>query len=66
MQVVAQLKGEDLLPWEGDDEHAVALRDKLGTFKDPILSLLHRDPSCRESLRHFQSLCTHVQATARH
>ena len=65
MQVVAQLKGESQLPWEGSGAPAAALRGKLGAFKAPILSLLRRDPAERESLRHFQSLCTHGHATAR-
>jgi hypothetical protein len=65
VQVLAQLRGEAPLPWEGDRQNAIILREKLGTFKDPILSLLHRDPSCRESLRNFQSLCTRGVAAAR-
>lgn len=56
VQVVAQLKGDELLPWEGDGEHALRLRHQLGHFKKAVLSLLRRNPAKRASLSQFQSL----------
>ena len=54
MQVVAKLLGKAELPWEGDlAEKNPTARRRLGLFREPILSLLHRDPAQRASLAEF-------------
>ena len=54
MQVVAKLLGREELPWEGDlAEKNPTARHRLGLFREPILSLLHRDPAQRISLADF-------------
>ena len=40
MQVVACLRGEEELPWEG--EHLKKVERKLGKMREPVLALLHR------------------------
>ena len=54
VQVVAKLLGKEELAWEGDltQKHPTA-RLRLGLFQEPILALLHRDPSQRISLAGF-------------
>ena len=54
MQVVAKLLGKEELAWEGDlAEKNSTARRRLGLFREPILSLLHRDPAQRASLEDF-------------
>ena len=54
MQVVAKLLGKAELQWEGDlAEKNPTARRRLGLFREPILSLLHRDPAQRASLAEF-------------
>ena len=54
MQVVAKLLGKEELPWEGNlAEKNPSARRRLGLFRQPILSLLHRDPTQRVSLADF-------------
>lgn len=63
MQVVSQLLGDRLLPWEGQMSDAV--RDCLGGFKGPILRLLHRDPRQRDTASQFYAACRHVTSATR-
>ena len=52
--MVAKLLGREELPWEGDlAKKNPAARRRLGLFREPILSLLHRDPAQRASLADF-------------
>jgi hypothetical protein len=55
LQILEQLRGDALLPWEGD------LSSKqergLGAFKGPVLQLLHRDPERRVSMKSFHAAC---------
>lgn len=51
LQVVASLKGDEELPWEG--ELSVEVNRKLGALRAPILSMLQRDPSLRPSMKSF-------------
>ena len=60
MQVIARLKGEAPLPWEGDLSSSVARY--LGSFQGPVLRLLHRDPARRSSMRRFHIACTKLFA----
>ena len=53
-----QLQGEEELPWEG--EKNIDARRKLGMFRQPILSLLRRDPVERTTLANFCSSCQQV------
>ena len=57
MQVIAQLAGEDKLPWESMSS---ADRRKLGAFREPIMQLLDRDPSKRPSMPVFYEQCISV------
>lgn len=54
MQVLARLRGEAELPWEGDlaAKNATARR-RLGLFREPVLALLRRDPAQRATLSDF-------------
>jgi hypothetical protein len=61
MQVIAQLRGDLPLPWEGNMSPAV-LR-QLGAFKGPVLQLLHRDASQRVSMKRFYFACTKIVAS---
>ena len=54
LQVLAKLLGSEELAWEGDlAEKNPSARRRLGLFREPILSLLHRDPAQRASLADF-------------
>ena len=57
LQVIAQLLGEEQLPWE---VHNAADRRNLGAFRGPIMRLLSRDPSDRPSMLEFYQACTSV------
>lgn len=60
VQVLAMLRGEEPLPWEGPSgEAAVA---KLGVLKGPLMALLQREPAQRASMRRFHVACTRVFA----
>eukprot|EP00892_Ulva_mutabilis_P000987 jgi/Ulvmu1/1088/UM106_0004.1 len=57
--VAARLLGEAPLPWEGTA--GGALKQRLGTFLEPVLNLLQREPSNRTSMRAFSTymaVCT--------
>eukprot|EP00892_Ulva_mutabilis_P006551 jgi/Ulvmu1/4268/UM194_0008.1 len=58
--VMARLRGDLPLPWEGVLSTAV-LRH-LGSFRGPILQLLHREPSQRISMRQFHIACSKLFA----
>lgn len=57
-QIMKQLQGEIDLPWEGDQN--LEARRKLGMFRQPILSLLRRDPEERGTVASFYSACQQV------
>ena len=61
LQVVAALRGEEELPWEGTLSGAVA--GKLGALRAPILSMLHRDPSLRPSMAAAHSSIVNMERT---
>jgi hypothetical protein len=52
VQIIAQLKGEAELPWEGERAEPEVLR-KMRTLRRPIMSLLERDPEKRPSMMKF-------------
>eukprot|EP00892_Ulva_mutabilis_P004144 jgi/Ulvmu1/2100/UM125_0004.1 len=59
-QVLAMLRGDKPLPWEG--EHSTAATERLGALAEPVLLLLRRDPAERGSARHFNLTCSRVFA----
>eukprot|EP00892_Ulva_mutabilis_P004444 jgi/Ulvmu1/2371/UM130_0002.1 len=59
-RVMQRLRGDLPLPWEG--ELSLEVRRHLGTFKDAILKLLHREPAQRISMREFHISCTKLFA----
>ena len=61
MQVLAQLRGDEPLPWEAPMEGQQLSR--LGAFKGPVLQLLHRDPCRRISMHRFHDACTKLFAS---
>jgi hypothetical protein len=52
VQVVAQLRGDCPLPWE---EQLLSERQsqRLGSLKEPVLAMLHRDARQRISMQQF-------------
>lgn len=58
MQIMKQLQGEEELPWEG--EQHIEARRKLGIFRQPILSLLNREPTERATLAAFCRSCQQI------
>eukprot|EP00892_Ulva_mutabilis_P010359 jgi/Ulvmu1/7696/UM038_0128.1 len=60
-RVIAMLRGDLPLPWEGELPPAV-LR-KLGTVRAPIMQLLQRDPARRASMRSFHRACINLVAS---
>ena len=61
VQVIAQLRGDVPLPWEGELSSDTVR--KLGAFKGPVLQLLQREPSRRVSMRRFHVACTKLFAS---
>ncbi|NJR42368.1 MAG: protein kinase [Akkermansiaceae bacterium] len=61
LQVVAQLLGNQPLPWENMSQ---ADRRKLGAFRGPILQLLSRDPSQRPTMPEFYHACNSIFSTS--
>ena len=61
VQIMKQLKGEEELPWEGDKN--TDARRKLGLFRQPILSLLEREPTQRATLAAFCNTCQQTFAS---
>lgn len=54
MQVLEKLLGQAELPWEGElAERNPVARRRLGLFREPVLSLLRRDPAHRATLADF-------------
>lgn len=62
MQIIAQLKGNAELPWEGERANPETLR-KLRTLRRPVMALLERDPSLRPSLMRFCDQCDDIFGT---
>lgn len=56
-QVVAQIVGEELLPWE-DGSKARELLKTAGRFRSAIVGLLEREPSKRLSIKAFMQHCS--------
>ena len=48
LQVVAALRGDEHLPWEGNSNTHITA--KLGIFNKLVLAMLSRDPSMRPSM----------------
>ena len=61
VQVLAMLRGDELLPWEG--ERGTESLASLGALKGPVLQLLQRDPGQRASVRRFHLACSRVFAS---
>jgi hypothetical protein len=62
VQIIAQLKGEADLPWEGERADPEVLR-KMRTLRRPIMSLLERDPEKRPSMAKFCDQCDDIFGT---
>ena len=61
MQVVAQLLGNEPLPWENMSTED---RRKLGAFRGPIMQLLNRYPSQRPTMPEFYHACNSIFSTS--
>jgi hypothetical protein len=59
VQVIDQLRGKRLLPWE---DMTLEARRKLGVFRAPMLRLLSRDPDERPSMAEFCEMCNSIFA----
>lgn len=57
---MAQIVGEQPLPWEAGAEGSRALLRRLGVLADPILDLLERNPGNRSSIASFIVSCRRV------
>ena len=53
-----RLRGDLPLPWEGD--LSPKARKCLGSFRTPILQMLHRDPGERLTMHGFHCACTRL------
>lgn len=58
VQVMAQLKGEQELPWEGERFRTHPTdRRRLGVFRQQVLALLDRQPERRATMAEFCDSC---------
>jgi hypothetical protein len=57
MQMIAQIVGEEPLPWE-PEEKGKELLQRAGAFKGMVLALLERDPEKRLSIQSFLEQCS--------
>ena len=55
-----RLRGDLPLPWEGD--LSLDVHRRLGSFKNLILQLLHREPARRITMRSFHHACNRLFA----
>eukprot|EP00892_Ulva_mutabilis_P004140 jgi/Ulvmu1/2098/UM125_0001.1 len=55
-KAVAQLRGEQLLPWEGP--RCGPLLHRLGVLRPAVLHLIERDPAQRSTARQFHTACS--------
>lgn len=62
LQILAQLLGEQDLPWEGSRAAPDTMR-KLRTLRSPVLALLERDPNRRLSMQQFCEACDDIFCT---
>lgn len=62
VQVVAQLVGEEKLPWEGKGREKEMLRNA-GRFKGAVLGLLRRDPAQRARVHTFVQQYASIMST---
>ena len=60
LQVTARLLGHMHLPWEG--RQTSDMRRMLGAFQEPVLQLLHREPSQRMTMHNFHVVCKQLFA----
>eukprot|EP00892_Ulva_mutabilis_P004161 jgi/Ulvmu1/2116/UM127_0001.1 len=60
-RVMQRLRGDMPLPWEG--KLSPEVRRNLGALRDPVLKLLHREPSNCISMRQFHAACTMIFAS---
>lgn len=60
VQVMAQILGEQALPWEAAAEGSRELLRRLGGFRAAVLDLLARDPSSRLGITEFIARCRRV------
>lgn len=60
VQVLAMLRGDKPLPWEGEGSAAAVAM--LGALKEPVLQLLRRDAAQRTSAQHFHETCSRMFA----
>jgi hypothetical protein len=56
VQVLAQMKGEQPLPWEAGASGGG--QERLGALSAPLLQLLHRDALHRPSIDMFRTTCS--------
>lgn len=61
LQVFSALRGDEVLPWEG--EMSEDLKGKLGALREPILAMLHRDPTQRVSMKDAYDSIVHMERT---
>ena len=67
MQVLECLEGVAAMPWEKETAGGEHLRERLGCFRGPILSLLERNPALRPSMAAFEQTCHSVlRSSVRH
>eukprot|EP00892_Ulva_mutabilis_P003618 jgi/Ulvmu1/1628/UM113_0005.1 len=59
-RVMAQIVGEEPLPWERGAEGSTELLHALGSFRGPVLGLLRRDPVLRLHASAFARRCRAV------
>jgi hypothetical protein len=60
VQVIAQIVGEEPLPWEGT--RAKQLLKTAGHYRAPLLDLLRRDPLERPSVAAFLQHCARLSS----
>lgn len=57
VQVTAQLRGDEKLPWEPNSRSAPAIWQGLRTLKEPVLQLLQRNSLLRPTVATFRDAC---------
>lgn len=62
VQILAQLLGDQDLPWEGTRAAPDTMR-KLRSLRSPIMLLLERDPARRLSMQQFCESCDDIFGT---
>lgn len=62
MQILAQLLGDQELPWEGARAAPETMR-KLRSLRTPVLALLDRNPQRRLTMQQFCESCDDIFGT---